>query len=103
MGDSNNSLPTDPASDSNREGVLASAKQQINSMTGGASVTDIQQNFTTAAGEKAAVLKETVVENVMPAAGEALQSAQQSLQTLASKAIPESNSQGENGMFIPSN
>jgi hypothetical protein len=100
MDDPNASLSTDSPSEPNGEGALAGVKQQINSMTGGASVTEIQQNITTATGETVKSLKETVVDNVVPVAGEALQSAQASISALAGKAATESEAEVEKSMFL---
>lgn len=100
MDDPKASLSTDSPSEPNGEGVLAGVKQQINSMTGGASVTEIQQNITTATGETVKSLKETVVDNVVPAAGEALQSAQASISALTGKAATESEAQVEKSKFL---
>lgn len=58
------------------EGVQTSAKQQLDSITGGVSVTDIKNNVTSVAGEKINGAKETVLGGAVPAAAEALQSAQ---------------------------
>lgn len=102
MDDPNASLSTDGSNEESHGGVLAGVKHHINSMTAGVSVTEIQQNITTAAGETVNDLKETVVDNVVPAAGEALQSAQASISALAGKAATESASQVEKGMFLGS-
>lgn len=75
-------------------------KQQIDTVTGGASITEIQQNITTVAGEKANALEETVVNDIIPAASEALQSTQESIRSLAEKATNGNNAQGEKGMFL---
>ena len=61
------------------DGVLASVKHQIDSVTGGAPLSEIPGKVTAVAGEKAHGVKETVV----PAAGEALQKAQGQIQSLA--------------------
>lgn len=100
MDDANTSVSTNSSSEPNSEGVLAGVKQQINSITGGASVTDIRQNTATVAGEKVNGLKETVVDNVVPAAGDALQSAQERISALAGKVTTGSESQVEKGMFL---
>ena len=102
MDDPNASLSTDGSSGESHGGVLAGVKHHINSTTAGVSVTEIQQNITTAAGETVNDLKETVVDNVVPAAGEALQSAQASISALAGKAATESVSQVEKGMLLGS-
>ena len=67
--------PTEPS-----EGVLAGVKQQINSITGGSSVSEIQEKVTTIAGEKINDMKETVV----PAAEEVLQNMQAQIRDLGS-------------------
>ncbi|OOQ88400.1 hypothetical protein PEBR_13771 [Penicillium brasilianum] len=96
MGDLNTSVSTDSPRDSKDEGILAGVQQQINSVTGGASITEIQQNITTVAGEKAHALKATVVNDIVPAASEALQSAQESIRTLTEKATNGNDAQEEN-------
>ncbi|KAJ5891706.1 uncharacterized protein N7473_007934 [Penicillium subrubescens] len=95
MSDSNNSLSTDSSRDSNGDGVLTSVQQQINSITAGASATRFQQNVTALASEKITDVKEAVVDNIIPAAGEALQSAQESIYTLAGKVTTGNDLQGE--------
>lgn len=102
MDDQNASLSTDGSSEKSRDGFLAGVKQHINSMTVGASVTEIQQNIKAAAGETVNGLEETVIDNVVPAASEALQSAQASISALAGKAATESESQVEKGMLLGS-
>ncbi|OKP00354.1 hypothetical protein PENSUB_7811 [Penicillium subrubescens] len=97
MSDSNNSLSTDSSRDSNGDGVLTSVQQQINSITAGASATRFQQNVTALASEKITDVKEAVVDNIIPAAGEALQSAQESIYTLAGKVTTGNDLQGEKG------
>jgi hypothetical protein len=101
MSGSNNSVSTDNSRDSNGASVLVGVQQQINTITGGASITEIQQNVIAVASEKVTGVKEAVVENIMPPAGEALQSAQKSIYTLAGKVATGSDSQGEKGMFLP--
>ena len=61
------------------DSVLATVKHQIDSVTGGAPLSKIPSKVTAVAGEKAHDVKETVV----PAAGEALQKAQDQIQSLA--------------------
>jgi hypothetical protein len=100
MGDLNTSVSTDSPRDSKDEGILADVQAQINSVTGGASITEIQQNITTVAGEKAHAVKDTVVNDIVPAASEALQSAQESIRTLAEKATNGKDAQEEKGMFL---
>ncbi|KAJ5389556.1 uncharacterized protein N7496_000624 [Penicillium cataractarum] len=94
MGDSNTSLSTDSSRDSKDEGVLASVKHQLDSVTGGAAIAEIQQNIPTVAEEKVNALKETVINDVVPATGEALQSAQESIRALAEKVMTGHEAQG---------
>jgi hypothetical protein len=101
MSDSNHSLSTDSSRDSNGDGVLAGVQQQINSIPGGASITAFQQNATALASEKVTDVKKTVVDDIMPAAGEALQSAQETFYSLAGKVTTGNDLQRENGMFLP--
>lgn len=101
MTGSDNSLSTDSPRDSNREGVLAGVQQQLNSIPGGASITAFQQNATALASEKVTDVKETVVNDIMPVASEALQSAQESIYTLAGNLTTENDVQGEKGMSRP--
>lgn len=101
MGDSKNSLSTDSSRDSNGEGVLAGAQEQVNLIKGRASITAFQQNATALASETITGVKETVVDNIMPAAGEVLQSAQESIYSLTGKATTGTDLQEEKGMFHP--
>lgn len=61
------------------DGVLSSVKQQVNSVTDGASLSEISSKVTAVAGEKANGMKDTVV----PAAGEALNNVQGQIRSLA--------------------
>ncbi|KAJ5273442.1 hypothetical protein N7478_008567 [Penicillium angulare] len=54
-------------------GVVAGVKSQINSMTGGKSVAELQDQAVGIAKENAVAVKETVMDSAVPAAGEALQ------------------------------
>ncbi|KAF3386220.1 hypothetical protein F1880_000861 [Penicillium rolfsii] len=98
MSGPDSSLSTDSSRDSNEGGVLASVQQQVNSIRGGESITAFQQNATTLASEKITGVKETVVDDIIPAAGEALQSAQKSIYSLAGKVTTGNDLQGEQGM-----
>lgn len=60
------------------EGVLANVKQQLNSVTGGRSVSEIGSDVSSVAGEKVQGMKETVV----PAAEDAIQTVQTRIQSL---------------------
>ncbi|KAJ5935214.1 hypothetical protein N7466_004761 [Penicillium verhagenii] len=61
-------------SESNSSGALGDVKTRLNNMTGGSSISEISSRATAVAGEKVVALKDTVMENAVPAAGEALQS-----------------------------
>lgn len=64
------------------EGILAGAKQQIDSLTGGASITGIKDNVAGAAGERLTGVKETVLDGAVPTATGALQTAQDKIRSL---------------------
>lgn len=68
---------------------MASAKSQINSITGGASVTEAKDNVVGAAGQTLNHMKETVVEGAVPAAKASLQTAQDKLGVLVGRNAAE--------------
>lgn len=75
---------TDATPDEARpEGVLAGIKSQIDSATGGSSISEIGNKVIAVAGEKANGLNETVLGGAVPAVGQALQSAQDQIRSLA--------------------
>ncbi|KAJ5675610.1 hypothetical protein N7462_008507 [Penicillium macrosclerotiorum] len=79
-----NSKPDPTHHDANASGgILAGAKQQLDYITNGASITQIKNKITTMAGETASNIKENVFDGVVPAAGETLQGAQARVQSLA--------------------
>lgn len=80
----NEPSPTDaPARSSNQsEGILAGAKQETSSLAGGTSATEIKDNVASVAGKKMTGVKQTVVDDAMPAAAGALQTAQDKIRGL---------------------
>lgn len=70
-------------SESQSGGILGAAKGQIDSLTGGVSVAEMKDNVAGAAGEKVTRVKETVLDDAVPAATGALQSAQDKIRSLA--------------------
>lgn len=75
--------PDDPANNSSQsEGILAGAKQQVNSLAGATPATEIKDNVVGAAGEKMTGVKQTVVNDTVPAVTGALQTAQNKIRDL---------------------
>ncbi|KAJ5631500.1 uncharacterized protein N7484_011600 [Penicillium longicatenatum] len=59
--------------DSESSDVYDGVKSQLDTLTGGSSISEIPSKATAVAGETAATIKETVIDKAVPAAGEALQ------------------------------
>ncbi|CAI7676912.1 unnamed protein product [Penicillium pancosmium] len=73
-------LPADSEShQSESEGVLANVKEQLNSVTGGRSISEIGSEVSSVAGEKVQDAKETV----LPVAEEAIHAVQAQIRSLA--------------------
>ncbi|KAJ6084229.1 hypothetical protein N7486_011029 [Penicillium sp. IBT 16267x] len=62
---------------------FGSVKSQLDSLTGGSSISEIPSKATAVAGQKVAVIKDTVVDKAVPAAGEALQNLGSQIRNLA--------------------
>ncbi|KAJ5108988.1 hypothetical protein N7456_005663 [Penicillium angulare] len=70
-------------SEPNNGGVVEGVKSQINSLTGGKSVKELQDQAVGIAKENAVAVKETVMDSAVPAAGEALQNVGNKVRELA--------------------
>ncbi|KAJ5156720.1 hypothetical protein N7492_009523 [Penicillium capsulatum] len=79
-----------PNDSNNSDGVLSSVKQQITSVTDGASMSEIPSKVTAAAGEMVNGVKDTVV----PAASQALHNAQSQIKSLTGE-VTESATGGQ--------
>lgn len=83
-------LPADSEShQSESEGVLANVKEQLNSVTGGRSISEIGSEVSSVAGEKVQGAKETV----LPVAEEAIHTVQAQIRSLTGG----TNENGGNG------
>lgn len=82
------------------EGMMASVKGQIDSMTSGPLVTDTKNKATAVAGETINGVKETVLDGAVPAAAEALQGAQDRVLALAGRGNEAKSDSAEQGLFL---
>lgn len=82
-------------------GIIAGVKNQLNSMTGGKSIAELQDQAAVIAGEKATAVKETVMDSAIPAAGEALQNVGNKVRKLAGADYETAKETLENGLSDP--
>ncbi|KAJ5778207.1 hypothetical protein N7520_001453 [Penicillium odoratum] len=82
----NDTQQTNQTGESESSGILGGVTDQLNSMTGSSSISEIPGKATAVAGEKVAAVKETIIDSAVPAAGEALQNLGSQVRKLAGKA-----------------